>query len=383
MDLNGGGILIGRVRGIAIRVHWTWLAVFALVSWNLQSTILRDIVPEWNDTQRWFGAFAAALVFFGSVLLHELSHAFVAQHYQMKVPSITLFVLGGVSNIEGEMRTAGQEFRIAIAGPLMSVVLGLLMGVLWWVLPADGPSSAVTFISGTMMYLGGTNIMLGIFNLIPGYPLDGGRVLRAIFWASSGDLTKSTRIATRSGAVLAWGMIGIGIALSLTTRSLSGVWFVLIGLFLKTAAESAYGQMILERALDGVSVRDVMRPAPEPVDASANLMRVVQDRVIGRGERAVFVGTEGRVRGLFTVSDLASIPNERLSSMTARDVMVAAERIITVIPSTPLLDATRAMTERDVHQLPVVEDGRMVGVLSRGDVLQRLETRQRLAESGK
>ncbi len=383
MDLNGGGILIGRVRGIAIRVHWTWLAVFALVSWNLQSTILRDIVPEWNDTQRWFGAFAAALVFFGSVLLHELSHAFVAQHYQMKVPSITLFVLGGVSNIEGEMRTAGQEFRIAIAGPLMSVVLGLLMGVLWWVLPADGPSSAVTFISGTMMYLGGTNIMLGIFNLIPGYPLDGGRVLRAIFWASSGDLTKSTRIATRSGAVLAWGMIGIGIALSLTTRSLSGVWFVLIGLFLKTAAESAYGQMILERALDGVSVRDVMRPAPEPVDASANLMRVVQDRVIGRGERAVFVGTEGRVLGLFTVSDLASIPNERLSSMTARDVMIPAERIITVIPSTPLLDATRAMTERDVHQLPVVEDGRMVGVLSRGDVLQRLETRQRLAESGK
>ena len=383
MDLNGGGILIGRVRGIAIRVHWTWLAVFALVSWNLQSTILRDIVPEWNDTQRWFGAFAAALVFFGSVLLHELSHAFVAQHYQMKVPSITLFVLGGVSNIEGEMRTAGQEFRIAIAGPLMSVVLGLLMGVLWWVLPADGPSSAVTFISGTMMYLGGTNIMLGIFNLIPGYPLDGGRVLRAIFWASSGDLTKSTRIATRSGTVLAWGMIGIGIALSLTTRSLSGVWFVLTGLFLKTAAESAYGQMILERALDGVSVRDVMRPAPEPVDASANLMRVVQDRVIGRGERAVFVGTEGRVLGLFTVSDLASIPNERLSSMTARDVMVAAERIITVIPSTPLLDATRAMTERDVHQLPVVEDGRMVGVLSRGDVLQRLETRQRLAESGK
>jgi len=379
MDLNGGGILIGRVRGIAIRVHWTWLAVFALVSWNLQNTILRDLVPEWNDTQRWLGAFAAAVVFFASVLLHELSHAFVALHYGMKVPSITLFVLGGVSSIEGEMKTAGQEFRIAIAGPLMSVVLGLLMGVLWWVLPATSSSSVVTFISGTMVYLGGTNIMLGLFNLIPGYPLDGGRVLRAIVWASSGDLSKSTRIAARSGTVLAWGMIGIGIVLSLTTRSLSGVWFVLIGLFLKTAAEAAYGQMILERALEGVSVRDVMRPAPEPVDAGANLMRVVQDRVIGRGERAVFVGTEGRVLGLFTVSDLATIPNERLSSMTARDVMIAAERIITVIPSTPLLEATRAMTERDIHQLPVVEDGRMVGVLSRGDVLARLETRQRLA----
>ena len=383
MDLNGGGILIGRVRGIAIRVHWTWLAVFALVSWNLQSTILHDLVPQWNDTQRWLGSFAAAVVFFASVLLHELSHAFVAQHYGMKVPSITLFVLGGVSNIEGEMQTAGQEFRIAIAGPLMSVVLGLLMGAVWWSLPTEGAPPVVIFAAGALMYLAGTNVILGIFNLIPGYPLDGGRVLRAIVWASSGDLTKSTRIATRSGTVLAWGLIGIGIMLSLTTRSLSGVWFVLIGLFLKTAAETAYGQMVLERALEGVSVRDVMRPAPEPVDAGANLMRVVQDRVIGRGERAVFVGTEGRVLGLFTVADLAAIPNERLSSMTARDVMVAAEQIITVIPSTPLLEATRAMTERDIHQLPVVEDGRMVGVLSRGDVLQRLETRQRLAQANR
>ena len=373
MDLNTG-FLIGRVRGIAIRVHWSWLFIFALVSWNLQSSILPELVPGWSPGERWLGGVAAAVVFFVSVLLHELSHAFVALHYGMKVPSITLFIFGGVSNIDGEMKTPGQEFRIAIAGPGMSILLGFVLGGVWLVLPGDAAQ--------IVMYLAAVNIVLGVFNLLPGFPLDGGRVLRSIVWASSGDLTKSTRIAARTGTAMAWGLIALGVYLSLSTRTLTGLWYVLIGLFLKTASDSAYGQLLLERALEGVRVRDVMRKAPEPVDPTANLRRIVEDRVVGRGERAIFVGGEGRVLGLFTVADLALVPNERLASMTARDVMVPAERIITVLPSTPLMDATRAMRESDVHQLPVVEDGRMVGVLTRGDVLQQLEVRQRFGRNG-
>lgn len=368
MDLNSG-FQIGRIRGVAIRVHWSWLVIFVLVTWNLQGGVLPDLVPDWTAQQRLVGGVVAALAFFLSVLLHELSHAFVALHYGMSVPSITLFIFGGVSNIEGEMRTPGQEFRIAIAGPASSIAIGLLLGAVWWFVSFDGVE--------IVMYLAAINVILGVFNLLPGFPLDGGRVLRAIVWASSGDLTKSTRIAARVGGLVAWGMIALGVYISLATRSLNGLWYVLIGLFLKTAADGAYGQLLLERALEGVFVRDVMRGAPDPVDPATRLQRVVDERVIGRGERAIFVGDPTAVIGLFTIADLAAVAPEDLGTKTAREIMVPAEQIVTVLPGTPLLEATRSMTERDVHQLPVVEDGRMVGVLSRGDVLQQLEVRQR------
>lgn len=367
MDLRSG-LLIGRVRGIAIRVHWSWAFVFALVSWNLESGVLPFLVPGWSPGERWLGGFAAAGVFFVSVLLHELSHAFVALHYGMRVPSITLFIFGGVSSIEGEMQTPGQEFRIAVAGPAMSVFIGLMLGLVSYVVPGD--------VSLVLYYLGAVNVILGVFNLLPGFPLDGGRVLRAIVWALSGDLTKSTRVAALSGTVLSWGMIAVGLYLSFFTRSLSGLWYVLVGLFLKSSSETEYGQMVIEKSMQGVLVRDVMREAPEPVDPASNLSRIVDERVIGRGERALFVGGTGGVVGLFTVVDLARVPNDRLVSTTARDIMVPVEQIVTARPEMRLLDAIRLMTEHDYHQLPVVEDSRMVGVLTRGDVLHQLELRQ-------
>ena len=368
MDLSSG-FLIGRIRGIAIRVHWSWLFVFALVTWQLQGILLPQLVPGWSPGERWVGAFAASAVFFLSVLLHELSHAFVALHYRMRVPSITLFIFGGVSSIDGEMQTPGQEFRIAIAGPAMSIAIGLVLGALSFALPGD--------LSRILFYLAAINLILGVFNLLPGFPLDGGRVLRSIIWATSGDLTKSTRIAALSGTALAWGMIAVGLYVSFVTRSLSGAWYVLIGLFLKSASENAYSQMLLERVLEGVFVRDVMRAAPDPVDPASTLSRIVDERVIGRGERALFVGGAGQVVGLFTVVDVGRVPADRLASTTAREIMVPVEQIVIARPETPLLEATRSMTEHDFHQLPVVEDGRMVGVLTRGDVLQQLEVRQR------
>jgi Zn-dependent protease/CBS domain-containing protein len=374
MDLTTG-LLIARIRGIAIRLHWSWLVIFGVVVWNYQSGLLPAELPGWNSTQLWVGGVAAALVFFASLLLHELAHAFVALHYGMKVSSITLFILGGVSNIEGEMPSPKQEFRVAIAGPATSLLIGVVLGAISWVLPAGGVGTIVA-------YLAFTNVALAVFNLVPGFPLDGGRVFRSIVWAATGDLVRSTRVAARAGTMVAWGLIALGIYLSIATRSLTGISFVLIGLFLKTASDSAYGQMLLERTLEGIFVRDVMREAPAPVDRATNLKTIVEERVIGRGERSIFVGSEGTVLGLFTIADLAAIPQDELVSKTAGEIMIPAERVVTVLPGTPLLEATRAMTERDIHQVPVVEDGRMVGVLSRGDVLQQLEVRQRFGRLG-
>ena len=363
----GQGLAIGRIRGIAIRVHWSWLAVAALISWSLATGFFAEEF-QWSAPKHWAWAIGCAVAFFVSVLLHELSHAFVAQRYAMKVPSITLFIFGGVSNIEGEMKTPGQEFRVAIAGPLLSLVLGI-------VLVAAG-SATSNEVGKVALYLGFANVTLGLFNLLPGFPLDGGRVFRSAAWARTGDLTRATRIAAAVGTGIAWIMI-VGGSLWLLFVWLAGAWYVLIGYFLKSASESALGQVIADRMLAPLVVSDVMRDPPEPVDAGTSLLVIINDRVVARGERCILLSRDGAVTGLLTVTDLIRVPRDRLAETRASEVMVAAADVVTVTPKTSVSEAMRLMVERDVHQLPVIEDGRLTGIIGRGDVLQQVEARMR------
>lgn len=366
MDLSQG-LVLGRIRGIAIRVHWSWLFVVALLSWSLANGYFTEAFA-WSVQKRWGWAIGCAMFFFLSVLLHELSHAFVALRYGMRVPSITLFIFGGVSNIEGEMQTPGQEFRIAIAGPLLSLVLGAALsaaGIL-----AGGDSGSV------ILYLGFANVTLGVFNLLPGFPLDGGRVFRSIAWARTGDLTKATRIAAAVGTGIAWLMIAVGILWVLFV-SLAGAWYILIGYFLKTASESALGQVLIDKMLAPLTVNDVMREPPVPVDEATSLLTIIDEWVVSRGERCVLLSRNGSVSGLLTVTDLARVPRERLGATRASEVMVPTGQVVTVTPATPVSVAIRLMVERDLHQLPVIEDGRLLGIVGRGDVLQQVESRLR------
>ena len=367
MDLTTG-FTIGRIRGIAIRVHWSWLLIFGLLSWSLSQGLFGSMFEGWPDAKRWAAGVGTTLLFFFSVLLHELSHSFVAQSYGMRVPSITLFVFGGVSSLGAEMRTAGQEFRVAIAGPLMSWLLAALLGAAWYLTRHEG----VGVIFG---YLALVNGLLGTFNLLPGFPLDGGRVFRSIIWARTHDLMRATRIASRVGVVIAYAMIAFGLVNIFFFGLFGGLWYVLIGLFLKSASEGSYASMLVESALKDVGVATVMQSAPPPVHALVTLQRLVDERVLSTGERVFVVERDGQIVGLITTTDVTKQPRSAWRDTAVEAAMVPADRIVTVGPQTGVIEAMRLMREHDVHQLPVIEDGHMVGMVTRGDVMRQIELR--------
>lgn len=365
MDITSG-LVIGRVRGVEIRVHWSWALIFSLIAWSLAESVFPDYQPNLSENAAWTFGVISSVLFFASVLIHELSHTFMAQRYGMRVASIVLFVFGGVSQMAGEMRTPRQEFFIAIVGPLSSGVLAVLFGVVW----ALTRSQEFSVMFG---YLAIVNFLLGFFNLLPGFPLDGGRVFRSIVWGRVHDLTRATRIASMVGQAIAWVMIAGGIVTVFWFGLFGGLWYILIGLFLKNASEQAYAQVLIERALGDVVASDIMRPPPAPVPETWSLQRLADERVLGDAERAFLTESLGRVSGLITISDLTRVPRARWSETAIRDAMVASEDVRTIQPDTSVLEAMRLMQEHDVNQLPVLDDGRLVGMLTRGDVLQRLE----------
>ncbi|MCC6237010.1 MAG: site-2 protease family protein [Dehalococcoidia bacterium] len=365
MDLSGA-LTIGRIRGIAIQVHWSWLLILALLTYSLAQGLFGQELGV-SPTVRWVAGAATALAFFTSVMLHELAHSFVAQHYGMRVPSITLFIFGGVSSIAQEMRSAGQEFKVAIAGPLTSWVLAGLLGAAALVTP-EGALATV------LEYLAFINFVVGAFNLLPGYPLDGGRVFRAIVWARTGSLQRATGIASKVGVGIAYVMILGGMAW-VFAWGLGGLWYILIGLFLKNAAEGSYATMVVETALRDVPVSSAMQPAPTAVPAATSVQEVVDTRMLATGERAFLVEEGGVIVGLLTATDISRVPREEWPSAVARRVMVPAERVHTVEPRTRLLEAMQLLQEHDVHQLPVLQQGRVVGILTRADVMRHIELR--------
>ena len=374
MDIRSG-LVIGRIRGVAIQVHWSWVLIFALITWSLAEGLFPD--PQfgergWSEEQFWIAGAVSSLLFFTSVLIHELSHTFMALHYGMTVPSITLFVFGGVSQMGGEMRTPRQEFMIAIVGPLSSWVLAILFAVLWALFRSYG----IAIIFG---YLGLINLALGTFNLLPGFPLDGGRVFRSIVWGRVHDLTRATKIASRVGQAIAWLMI-VGGIVWVFFLGIGGLWYVLIGLFLKNASEQAYAQVLVERALRDVVAADIMRPPPVPVPEAWSLQRLADERVLGDAERVFLTESLGHVSGLITISDLTRVPRARWGETAVRDAMMPSADVYTIEPGTSVLEGMRLMQEHDVNQLPVLDDGRLVGLLTRGDVLKRLELKALVGE---
>ena len=364
------GLVIGRVRGIEIRIHLSWLLIFALLAWTLSSDVFGDLRPRWSEQARWAVGIGTTLAFFASVLIHELSHAVVAQRYGMQVPSITLFIFGGVSNLSGEMKSAGQEFRVAIAGPLVSWSLALLFAAVWFLMRSA--DAAVI-----PQYLALINAALGLFNLLPGFPLDGGRVLRAALWARSHDLLRATCIAARTGMVVGYLMIVVGGVTIFTFGEFSGLWYVLIGLFLRSAAAGSYQTAFVESALSDVVAADVMSLLPQSVPASLSLQRFAEERLAVTPDELFLVEEEGAVVGLIAAAEVMVVPYNERASKPVSAQMVPVNEIISVERDAPAVEELATMQTHNVHHVPVLDDGRVIGMVAHTDLLRRAELDRR------
>lgn len=366
-----GTIRLVRLLGFDILIHWSWLIIATLFTWSLATGYLPGVYPEWSAERRWIAAAITSVLFFTSVLVHELSHSIVARARGLEVSSITLFLFGGASSLGGEPRSAREEFWIAVVGPLTSFAIGGVFAVIW-LLSRDGGSTVVAAITGYLAYI---NVAVGIFNLLPGFPLDGGRVLRSAVWGAKGNMLQATRVAANAGRVVAAILIGIGI-LTVFTGGLGGLWLAVIGWFLWNAAENSYQQLLLQNSLQGLTAGMLAGPATMRVPPDLTLRQFAEDYLLAHNQRAFFVGVEGGdALGLITLSDLHNHPRDQWDRISVFRAMTPRERLITVSPRTPAVDALQLMAEHNVNQLPVVNGRDIEGLLTRAALIRAIQFR--------
>jgi Zn-dependent protease/predicted transcriptional regulator len=362
-----GGLQIGRIFGIPIYVHSSWFIIFALITLMLRTQFIA-LHSSWSPAQHWSLGVITSLLFFASVLFHELAHSVVAMRYKIPVVSITLFVFGGLARIGREAANAGQEFNIAIAGPISSYFLA---GVFYLLAHHSGRFEMMGAAAGWLSVI---NAILATFNLAPGFPLDGGRILRAIAWGITKDFAKATRIASRSGQLLAYMLILLGVWQAFNGNWVNGLWLAFIGWFLRTAAQETYAQVAIQSTLAGLRAADIMTPDVPTVPRDMSLENYVQE-VLRTGRRCHIVTGNGVPVGLVTLHAVRDCPREEWSNTSVQAAMRKVDDIQWAAPSESVLEILSRMRERDINQMPVLEEGRIVGIVARDAILRVLQTR--------
>ena len=369
---GGPGLEIFEVWGIPIRVHPSWLLVFGLVTWSLSAGYFAGEYPGWTTRAYWAAGVITALLFFGSILIHELGHSWVARRNGIPIRSITLFVFGGLARISREPDTPGAEFRIAIAGPVTSLALAALFAGGWHLV------QGVPFLAAPAIWLARINFMVAIFNLVQGFPLDGGRLFRAAVWHVTGSLARASQIAAFAGQLVAFGLIGWGILTVMNGDVIGGMWLAFIGWFLQNAAAHSQAEANLREMLRDVTVAQAMTPDCRRVERGSSLERIVREEVLGTGRRCFTVTEDGRLTGLLTIHEIKAIPRERWAEVTAGEVMVPAEKVTAVGPKADLLTAIERLDDANVAQMPVLDDGRLLGLIGREQILHYVRVRGEL-----
>ncbi len=366
--MNRSAISLGRILGIPIGVDYSWFLIFALLTWSLATSYFPAEFKDWPVTQYWIVGAVTVIFMFGSVLLHELGHSVVALRYKVPVRSITLFVFGGVAQIGAEPPSAIAEFWIAIAGPITSFALAIFFSLLQPVVSTFAP---VLALAKYLAYINGT---LGLFNLIPGFPLDGGRVFRAVVWGITKSLNRATLIAANLGRFIAYLFIIFGVWQMFSGNFGNGLWIAFIGWFLESAASSQIRQQTIHDLLEGHHVADAMRRDYTAVLPGTTLEQLVNQHILGNGQRSLVVKQDDRVTGLVTLHNVKAIPASDWSTTTAAQVMIPVTKMKCTWPGAELTDALGEMDRDGVNQLPVMDGYQILGVLGRDDVISFLRT---------
>ena len=384
----GNGLRLGRIAGIEIHADWSLLVIFVLIASSLAMGLFPEWHPDWGLGLIWATALGASVALFASVLVHELSHALVGRVWGIAVRRITLFVFGGVAQMEQEPPNWRAEFWMAIIGPVTSAVLGFLcfLAAGFSISPAAGefedPAQlfATLGVGGTLlMWLGQVNFVLAAFNLVPAFPLDGGRVLRSLMWAISGDFRRATRWASGAGQAFAWFLIATGVAMILGARIpflggglVGGLWLAFIGWFLNNAAALSYRQLLVREALRDVPVARLMLTQIATVPPGLPVSELVDRYLLRSDQRAFPVVADGRLEGMVCLHEVRKLDRTAWDRTAVRDIMIPADKLASAGPGEGASDVLTRLAGRNLNQLPVLEDGRVRGLVRREDILKWL-----------
>lgn len=370
-------VRLGRVFGVEIGLHYSWILIAALITFSLAAQF-QLMHPEWPEGIVWAAALLTSILFFVALIAHELAHSLVARARGLPVLSITLFALGGVARVDKESPDAKTEFLVAIAGPIASTLIAAgCLAAAWangWV-PFEAPATPAL---STLVWLGYINGVLAAFNMIPGFPLDGGRVLRAIIWGITGNAARSLRLAAQAGRAVAVLLIAAGIVQFFAGAGFGGLWLAFIGWFLLEAARSSYARAHVEEVLRGLRVRDLMVRDCPSVELRYNLRAFVEDELLRTGRQCFMVTENDRVVGLIGPREVKEVPRPQWIYRTVADVMSPIDQLLTINPDVLVTEALETMGRENVSQLPVAFEGRVEGIISRASVLGFLETRREL-----
>jgi Zn-dependent protease/predicted transcriptional regulator len=370
-----GSLVVGAIRGIPIRIHFTWLIIFGLLSWSLASGYFPQRYPDLPIAGYWIKAIIAALFLFGSVLVHELMHALMAQSLRVPIAGITLFALGGVSEMKQEPPSPSAEFMIAIVGPLASFTLAGFFWLVWKALEREGPDPSFAAIA---LYLVGLNTVVAVFNLLPAFPLDGGRVLRSIIWGIGKDLRKATYLATRIGRGFAYILIIFGAVSLFAGAGFQGIWMALIGFFLLQGAQASYAQVVLKEALAGIPVRDIMVRDVVTVATGLSVKDLIERYFLTYGYGGFPVVENGQVLGLVALGDVKKVSPEDYERISVREIMAPLSERLTIAPQEDVSVAFQRMAEEELGRLIVMERGRMIGLVTKTGLSRFLQMKLEL-----
>lgn len=371
----GGAFSLGRIFGIQFRLHYSWFIIFLLITFSLSWQYFPSAYPKWDNLTYWVIGIITSLLFFTSVLAHELAHSLVGRANGIPVKSITLFIFGGVAHMTREVTRHGAELKMAVAGPLSSLILAGLFFLLHWLF--GGMSEPVVAMA---FWLAQVNALLAGFNLIPGFPLDGGRVFRSLLWHFSGDYQRSTRIATRVGRGIGYLFVLVGFLFIFLYphQWFSGLWLAFIGWFLANTATASYRQAQWQRLLQGVTVAEIMTSECPVVSPEDTVGYLIHNYIFTRGQRCFLVNDGGELKGILTLSNIKSVPQPNWALTPVKSIMTPMEKLKVAQPAQDALSALEQMDEHDINQMPVVSEGRVVGLITRESLGRLIRTRARL-----